>query len=226
MKKQTSTIRSPKVAPSVLLAVSLAFISCLVTFSTQAAVVYGVTNTSVTGCSGAPHGLWTNSDFGGGSCSNNFSIDGTFTLHNDDADSANWYGILEATAANPQNISAAINLTFSGFQDASANYKQENGAPYNAATMDFFTAVLGEIDISGTTYAIDSFVGSYTFQYGEGANAKDKNEFGASAWIQSSDMSSHHWDLNLTLSEVPLPAGVWLFGSALIGLGVVKRRND
>ena len=32
-------------------------------------------------------------------------------------------------------------------------------------------------------------------------------------------------DFSVTPSAVPVPAAVWLFGSALLGLGVVKRRK-
>lgn len=207
------------------------FITC----STQASVIYDVTDTSVINCSGAPHGLWTSGDISGGSCSNYFSIGGLFTLHNDDANSDNWYATLESTATNPQNVNADINLTFTGFEDAWGSYKQEGGAPYNPATMDFFTDVLGTIDISGTTYDIDSFVGSHAFQYGQGANAKDANEFGASAWVQSADINSHHWDLNLTFipqlnpdltAEIPEPSSLLLFGLALLGLGAIRKRQQ
>ncbi len=198
----------------------------LIALSSHASVIYDVTNTSKVNCSGASHGLWTNNDISGGSCSNYFSIDGAFTLYNDDVNSANWYAILDATAVNPQNTSADINLTFSGFQDAWGTYKQEGGASYNPATMDFFTDVLGTIDISGTTYNIDSFVGSYVFQYGEGANAKDENEFGGSAWVQSTDMNSHHWDLNLTFTEVPEPSSLLLFGLGILGLAVTRKRQQ
>ena len=39
---------------------------------------------------------------------------------------------------------------------------------------------------------------------------------GESAWIQKK--------ITLVVSEVPVPAAVWLFGSALAGLGWMRRR--
>ncbi len=198
-----------------LILASLAMVS-----SAQALQVYNVTDTSVVNCSGASHGLWTNNDIGGGSCSNYFSIDATFTLFNDDADTANWYAELIGSATNPQSVSADINLTFSTWSDALTSgqtYKKEGGAAYNPATMDFFADIEGIISIAGTDYLFGNMVPGYTFQYGLGANAKDPNEFGGSAWIQSPNMTSGHWDLNLTLTPVPIPAAIWLFGSALMG---------
>lgn len=43
----------------------------------------------------------------------------------------------------------------------------------------------------------------------------------------SEDGSSAYQFINesITVSQVPLPAAAWLFGSALLGLGVVKRRK-
>ncbi len=206
---------------------SVLLLACsLIALSSQASVIYGVTNTSKVNCTGAAHGLWTNSDISGGSCSNYFSIDGTFTLNNDDADSANWTAILDATALNPQSISADIYLTFSGFNDTWGTYKQEGGAAYDAATMDFFSGVMGTIDIDGTEYDIDRFVGNYAFQFGEGANAKDENEFGGSAWIQSDDMNSHHWDFNLTFTEVPEPSSILLFGLGMFGFSLARKRQQ
>tara|TARA_R110002110_G_scaffold119309_1_gene293712 strand:- start:16856 stop:17527 length:672 start_codon:yes stop_codon:yes gene_type:complete len=202
-----------------------------ISFSSHASIIFDVTNTLDVNCAGSPHGLWTNSDLVGGNCSNYFSMEGTFTLYNDDADNANWYAVLSSTAINPQNTNADVNLTFSGFQDSWSPYKQEDGAPYNPSTMDFFTNILGTIDIAGTSYDFDSFVGDYVFQYGEGANAKDENEYGASAWIQSADISSHHWDINLTLTpslgdfvvEVPEPSPLLLYTLAILSFVMAKK---
>ncbi|TQV66709.1 PEP-CTERM sorting domain-containing protein [Exilibacterium tricleocarpae] len=204
--------------------------------SAQALVVYSVSDTSVVNCSGAPHGLWTNRDFGGGSCANYFSIDGTFTFYNDDADSDNWFATLAASAVNPQNRVASIDLMFTGFQDALADpsdYKREGGAPYDPLTMDFFAGIDGTIDIDGVVYDIDNFVGDHTFQFGLGANAKHAGELGGSAWVQSCGdqvdngrcMTSHHWDLNLKFAEVPEPNSLVLLGIGVLGLIGIRRRN-
>lgn len=221
------------------------FLSALMVFSifaslsAQALEIYNVSNTSAVNCSGAPHGLWTNNDIGGGSCSNFFSIDATFTLYNDDADSNNWYAELLGTATNPQSVVANIDLTFSTWSDAIApgqTYKKEGGAAYDPATMDFFSDVEGSISIGADNYLFGNMVPTYTFQYGQGANAKDPNEFGGSAWIQALNMNgqpgpgalmaSHHWDLNLTFTPVtvPGPASIVVFSLGLLGFGVFRKK--
>jgi hypothetical protein len=210
----------------------------LLAIPAYATTVYNVSSTSVVNCSGSEHGLWTDSDITGGSCSNYFDIqdDSTFTIFNDDADSNNWYAELDMTALNPQGLEADIFLTLTGYSQAlpvGGTYKQEGGALYNPATMDFFSSVLGIIGINGASYDIDGFVGDYAFQYGLGANAKSASEFGGSAWIQScSDshvivsacMTSDHWDLNLTFSEVPEPASLVLMSIGLLGMYSRRRK--
>ena len=148
-------------------------------------------------------------------------------------------------------ISAEIDLLFSDWADTdrksdgipgnSINYKKEGGLDYDPANVDFFTMVTGTIKIGDEVFYIDDMVGDYAFQYGLGASAKSKDAFGASAWVQTaacSDstnsfcadndyqaMTSHHWDLNLNLTETPLPASLLLFGTGLIGLGMIKRNT-
>ena len=203
-------------------------LTSFVALSAQAYMQYDVTNTSRVNCSGSPHGLWTNNAIGGGSCSNYFSIDGTFTLYNDDADQSNWYATLDADATNPQGATADIDLTFGGFLDdlsgTSYVYKQEGGAPYSAADMDFFTSITGSIDVGTSTYTFNNMVGNHVFQYGLGANAKDPDEFGGSAWIMYNNTKSDHWDLNLTFTPVPEPGTLALFGLGALGLAASRRK--
>ena len=72
----------------------------------------------------------------------------------------------------------------------------------------------------------------HVLQIGIGAN--DKNlAFGASTWVdvfsdqgrQNKLFGNKHWNLNMNHTAVPVPAAVWLFGSALTGLMGLRRKN-
>lgn len=75
----------------------------------------------------------------------------TFTLNNDDADSANWTGSLDGFAVDPQGVFAEIHISLSNFGEG-ATYKQEGGVAYNPGTdtpdIDFFQDVSGTIDFT------------------------------------------------------------------------------
>lgn len=222
----------------------------------SATVQYHVRSTSVVNCDSAPHGLWTNNDIGGGGCANYFNIYGLLEIDNMAADSSLWTATLTGVAANPafdrdgdgdlDVDSAIMDLTLSGFTESSDPYKQEGGAAYDPASdvndgvlpdainqdIDFFTEIAGTITINSSIYNITNYVDAYAFQFGYGANAKSPTEFGGSAWIQSADIASHHWDLNLSfipsstnIIAVPAPAGVIILGLGLFGLGIVRGRN-
>ena len=194
----------------------------------QAGMVFSVENTSVTNCSGAPHGLWTGSSFNSsGTCGNFFSIEsGIFTVND------NGTGSLVAKANNPQSLMADINLTFSGFYDTlptGFKYKKEGGANYNPVTddpnVDFFTQIGGTIEIGNDKFYINHIVKDFAFQFGLGANAKKADEFGASAWIVPDSYSDNqHWDLNLKLTKVPEPGTLAMLLAGLLSLVVIRRR--
>ncbi|MCH9699010.1 MAG: hypothetical protein K0U68_12985 [Gammaproteobacteria bacterium] len=214
---------------------SILFLLTIVTIlfsKTTFAITYTVSD--ATSGSTYPHGLWTSQDIQTGSGSPYFSIDGLLNIDDSAANSNNWTATLVAKATNPQGLEADINLAFNNWT-TDYNYKQEGGLPYNPANVDFFTSVLGTITIDNNIYDIDGFASGFGFQYGLGANAKNPNAFGASAWIQSCQngvngacMNSHHWDLNLNLAPapVPIPGAVYLFVSGLFGLGIFKRKNQ
>ena len=210
----------------------------------QASTVYLVSSTSVVNCGNAPHGLWTGQqNFSNGSCANYYDISPGMTLviNDDDPDPLNWSGTLDGFAINPQGLQAEVHLTLSDFAET-AKYKTEGGVVYDQNTdtpdIDFFQNVVGTIEIDNVTYTVDPVdpvPGGFSFQWGQGANAKDASEFGASVWLNMLDANgqplSGHWDLNLALegvtttTDVPEPAGLALFGLGLAGLQIVRRQQ-
>jgi hypothetical protein len=226
-----------KYLPTKSLTTMLLIVFGMFSLPSNAAVIYDVSSTSKVNCGTAKHGLWTNQDINGGSCSNYFDIMGSLTIDNSGLPS-NWTAVIEATATNPQGLVATISLMLSGFEDVYTTYKQEGGAVYSAAAdsndgilaapdnadIDFFTMISGTIDIGSTSYVVNDMVGEHAFQFGQGANAKDASEFGGSAWVQGPTIGDH-WDLNLTFAAVPEPATLVLFALGLLGIGSVRRRN-
>ena len=75
-------------------------------------------------CSGGPHGLWThNLKLGSSVCSNYYSFqDGSVLTEYD-----NGTAVLSATAINPGNILATINITFGGLSDTHSPVKEGGG---------------------------------------------------------------------------------------------------
>lgn len=212
----------------------------------QASTVYLVSSTNVVHCGTAPHGLWTGQQnfSNGGSCGNYYDISPgtTLVINDDDADPLNWSGTLDGFAVNPQCLQAEIHLTLSDFAET-AKYKTENGVVYDQNTdtpdIDFFQNVVGTIEIDNVTYTVDPadpVPGGYSFQWGQGANAKDASEFGGSVWLNILDPNgqrlSGHWDLNLTFeavtttNDVPEPGSLAVFGLGLIGLHFARRRRS
>lgn len=191
----------------------------------QADTIYNISSTALINCSDSPHGLWTNSTIGGGSCSNyfDFQAGSILTIHDTDADSANWTATLTATATNPFDVVATIDLLFSDFTDdhTTIGYKAPIGG-HDPADWTFFRDVSGVINILGTDYLITHNAGDKGLQIGWGANDKT-SAFGASAWLKGSNLHpSGHWDINmdLELADVPEPGFLSL---SLLGLIAFSR---
>lgn len=213
----------------------LILLAGLLQFSAAQAVVYSVLN-AADNCGGAvgPHGLWTNSDHYGasGTCLPNYGItSGLFTI-----DEGSLTATLEFEAVNPEGTVAVAALNLGGFEHilpANKSYKKEGGAAYTAAgdpdqtampqliadpdvangDIDFFVTLTGSIKFFDTAnnllhdIAIDGHRGDHLFQFGHGANAKNSNVFGGSAWINpiGAGSSASHWDLNLVFEKLPGP---------------------
>lgn len=177
------------------------------------------------------HGLWTNTFAKG--CDKKFSFqDGSKFTQDTHAGTATFV----ATAINRQGQIAELDLAFSGFQDAltgNQDYKG-GGGPYDASTMDFYSSGSGTITIDGAVFTVnpaDPLAGNTTLQIGPGANDKT-GDFGGSAWLNILNphhVSIPHWDINFDLAKhgtpVPAPAGMALFGMALLGLWAGRRRR-
>ena len=192
----------------------------------------------MTNCTDAPHGLWTNGVQlpTSGGCNQYYDIaPGTVFTFNNDGASSGWTGSITGTAVNPSNVTATIDLQLTDFRDdlsgTGQTYKQEGGAPYNPATMDFFLNMDGIISIDGTDYAVDSIAGGHAFQWGIGANAKSPTEFGGSVWLNMAGVTSGHWDLNLVFGaptendNIPEPGMLALFGLGLAAVGFTARKK-
>ena len=103
----------------------------------------------------------------------------------------------------------------------------ENGGPIDAATWYYYEAFTGSLTGVGGNDGI-----AYTitqrgpaFQVGMGASGKNL-DLGAAAWFWAEDEHGNQirGDFNLNLTPVPVPAALPLMTTALIVLGLTRRR--
>ncbi|WP_247711106.1 PEPxxWA-CTERM sorting domain-containing protein [Qipengyuania vesicularis] len=224
---------APIVAAAALAATSVA------TPASAAETVYDVSDAN-----GEVHGLWTNGLFGANSVdpANYFSIaSALFTLDDlGDMDPNTFSATFAGTAVNPDGYVAVFNLALSDWHDTpdgSFQYKTEQGANYDPTLdipdIDFFTGGSGTIDIyddmnnllySLTIDTSDPFRDPTAWQYGPGANAKDDEELGASAWVNTNELPQH-FDFNVGLSAVPEPSTWAMLLLGFFGIGGTLRRT-
>ncbi|MDZ7588042.1 MAG: PEPxxWA-CTERM sorting domain-containing protein [Parasphingorhabdus sp.] len=180
------------------------------------------------------HGLWTNNIFAGANNYFAFQPDMRLTI-----DTATGLATFKGTAINPAGNVATIDMALSNFlettQGSAFAYKQESGGAYDpladAPDVDFFTFASGSITIDGLAYNLQAspFPANYTFQYGEGANAKN-GAFGGSSWLLTETAAGFrpdHWDVNFNLTAVPEPStwAMMIFGFGLTGAAMRRRKT-
>ncbi len=188
--------------------------------------VWTISSTSEINCGASPHGLWTNSlNAGASACNDYFNFDAGSTL----TENGDGTAVINATATNPDGITADIDISFGAYTTVHADVKTAGG-PQLTSWYYYETITSGNIAILGVDYDITLHNPNLVLQIGFGANDKT-GAFGASVWMDADDglatggYTGGHWDLNMDLAAVPVPAAAWLFGSGLIGLVGVARRQ-
>ena len=180
---------------------------------------------------GDDHGLWTN---GLSSTTTESQKRHSFNSGSLLTEYDNGTAHLVATATSSHGQTADINMWFGGY--ATTYPKVKTGGGSDTSDWRFYSTVTqgSTITIDATTYYLGMVMLGQgpVLQIGTGAN--DKNlAFGASTWLDIfSDQArtqqlfrDKHWDLNMNLTAVPVPAAIWLFGSAMIGLVGMRRKN-
>ena len=103
----------------------------------------------------------------------------------------------------------------------------ENFGPVDTATWYYYESFTGSMtgvgDLDGVFYTLSRR--GAAFQIGVGASGKNL-EPGASGWFWATDAHGNEirGDLNLNLTAVPVPAALPLMLTALVALGLTRRR--
>ena len=147
---------------------------------------------------------------------------------------------------------ASITFSWDGWMEISPTYTPENGWGENQASVHFSLSVWddlsGDSDGAGDTITLSSdsysqnYLDSYTFTHYFSEDDIGKTFFvGGYLWTAvSSNIVDYDGDIGLDsdfynslkitdvsggIAAVPIPGAIWLFGSGLIGLVVMRRRK-
>lgn len=114
----------------------------------------------------------------------------------------------------------SLNALGAAYEDAVI--RNQPWANSNAIALLFMGAVGNDLGLNiGST----SDYGPFFVTYETGLNAAVYRSDGSSGIGAMSRNSSGTFAIVTDVSAVPLPAAAWLFGSALLGLGVIKRKK-
>lgn len=180
-------------------------------------------------CTGGDHGLWTNTlNAGTSGCNDYYSFQtGSILTEYFDNDTNLRTAILTATALNPDNILATINIEFGDYTTTQAPVKN----PFNVDTSGWYyyqSILASNINVDGNDYTV-AMTGGYALQIGIGANDKSSDIFGGSVWVTPSggNYSGGHWDLNMEFgagtTTVPEPSIMLLLLSGMLGFAFTSR---
>lgn len=154
-------------------------------------------------------------------CDANGSLGGNFDIAN--GDSYNCDFTVEAPA-DPSSGSVRLDF-FSNVIPASAVAATVNlglfGDTFTTATLEWFDepgdVSLGSVNLADLGFGFSGSLGTNF------AGPAQDDQYVVLSWT---GFSGEFLDVNISVSQVPVPAGILLMGTALAGFGVARRRKD
>jgi hypothetical protein len=153
------------------------------------------------------------------SVTGSMSLGGTYTLDGG-SDFVSAEGINLGSVVASADASGSLGSTVSLLTAGNVNT--------SPLTYDPFAPIVNLLDIGGWqidlgTLNIDSRTGSALFLTGTGSVSGNGFDITPAAWSLSAQSTAGTY--SMTVSAVPVPAAVWLFGSGLIGLVAAAKRK-